>query len=58
MHGVFRGTRMPVQTVFDHLEAGLSAKEIIENFDVTAEEVSAALHFASDSLKTGPAAAA
>lgn len=47
---VFRGTRMPVKTVFDNLEAGLSVEEITEVFDVTQEEVKAVLHFASDSL--------
>ena len=44
---VFRGTRMPVQTVFENLEAGMSVEEITEVFDVTAEEVKAVLHFAS-----------
>jgi len=34
---VFRGTRMPVQTVFENLEAGISIDEITEVFDVTAE---------------------
>jgi uncharacterized protein (DUF433 family) len=47
---VFRGTRMPVQTVFDNLEAGMSVEEITEVFDVTPEEVRAVLHFASESL--------
>jgi uncharacterized protein (DUF433 family) len=47
---VFRGTRMPVQTVFDNLEAGMSLSEINEVFDVTPEEVNAVLHFASESL--------
>jgi uncharacterized protein (DUF433 family) len=47
---VFRGTRMPVKTVFENLEAGLSLAEITEVFDVTAEEVKAVLHFASESL--------
>jgi uncharacterized protein (DUF433 family) len=35
---VFRGTRMPVKTIFDNLEAGLSVEEITEEFDVTSEE--------------------
>jgi uncharacterized protein (DUF433 family) len=47
---VFRGTRMPVQTVFDNLEAGMSLSEITEVFDVTPKEVKAVLHFASESL--------
>ena len=34
---VFRGTRMPVQTVFENLEAGMSVNEITGcAFDVTA----------------------
>ena len=51
---VFRGTRMPVKTVFDNLAAGLSVEEITEVFDVTPEEVKAVLHFASESLAKVP----
>jgi uncharacterized protein (DUF433 family) len=51
---VFKGTRMPVQTVFDNLEAGMSVAEITEVFDVTPEEVKAVLHFASASLAKVP----
>ena len=53
---VFRGTRMPVQTVFENLEAGMSVDEITEVFDVTAEEVKAVLHFAVGSLAKAPSA--
>jgi uncharacterized protein (DUF433 family) len=52
---VLRGTRMPVQTVFENLEAGLSVKEITEVFDVTEQEVRAVLHFATRSLDKAPA---
>ena len=52
---VFRGTRMPVQTVFENLEAGMSVHEITEVFDVTPEEVKAVLHFAAKSLEKEPA---
>ena len=52
---VFRGTRMPVQTVFENLEAGMSVREITEVFDVTPEEVKAVLHFATESLEEEPA---
>ncbi|MCX6591820.1 MAG: DUF433 domain-containing protein [Acidobacteria bacterium] len=48
---VFKGTRMPVQTVFLNLEAGMSPKEITEEFDVTLSEIEAVLHFASESLE-------
>ena len=52
---VFRGTRMPVQTVFENLEAGMSVNEITEVFDVTVDEVKAVIHFASASLAKTPA---
>jgi uncharacterized protein (DUF433 family) len=51
---VFKGTRMPVQTVFLNLEAGMSPAEISEVFDVTPEEVKAVLHFATKSLDKEP----
>jgi uncharacterized protein (DUF433 family) len=51
---VFKGTRMPVQTVFENLEAGMSVDEITQVFDVTAEEVRAVIHFASESLAKSP----
>ena len=34
---------MPVRTIFQNLEAGLSVKEITEVFDVTEQEVKAGL---------------
>ncbi len=52
---VFRGTRMPVQTVFDNLEAGMSLQEITQVFDVKPDEVRAVLRFASKSLEKAPA---
>jgi uncharacterized protein (DUF433 family) len=51
---VFKGTRMPVQTVFENLEAGMSIDEITQVFDVTPEEVKAVLRFASESLSKAP----
>ena len=52
---VVKGTRMPVQTIFENLEAGLSVKEITGVFDVTEQEVKAVLHFATQSLEKAPA---
>ena len=52
---VVKGTRMPVQTIFENLEAGLSVKEITAVFDVTEQEVKAVLHFATQSLEKAPA---
>jgi uncharacterized protein (DUF433 family) len=47
---VFRGTRMPVATVFENLEAGSSIEEIIEQFHVTREQIQRVLEFAARSL--------
>ena len=47
---VFRGTRMPVATVFENLEAGASIEEIAAWFDVTPEQIKAVLEFAARSL--------
>jgi uncharacterized protein (DUF433 family) len=53
---VFKGTRMPVQTVFANLEAGMSVQEITEVFDgVKGEEVRAVLEFVVRSLDKEPA---
>jgi uncharacterized protein (DUF433 family) len=47
---VFRGTRMPVATVFENLEDGLSIQEVMDLFDVTQEQIKAVLEFAARSL--------
>ena len=46
---VFRGTRLPVATIFENLEDGLGIEEIMEQFDVTREQVTAVLDFAARS---------
>jgi uncharacterized protein (DUF433 family) len=51
---VFRGTRMPVATVFENLEAGSSIEEIIEQFHVTRDQIQAVLEFAARSLDPPP----
>jgi uncharacterized protein (DUF433 family) len=48
---VFRGTRLPVATVFENLQAGATIAEIAEWFDVTPEQVKSVLEFAAHSLK-------
>ncbi len=48
---VFRGTRLPVATVFENLEDGMTIDEIMEQFDVTREQVTAVLDFAARSLQ-------
>jgi uncharacterized protein (DUF433 family) len=53
---VFKGTRMPVQTVFANLEAGMSLSEITEIFDgLGGEEIKAVLQFVVRSLDKEPA---
>ena len=47
---VFRGTRMPVATVFENLEDGMTIDEVMEQFDVTREQVMAVLEFAARNL--------
>ena len=47
---VFRDTRMPVATVFENLEAGLTVEEVMEEFDVTREQLNAVLEFVAHSL--------
>ena len=49
---VFKDTRMPVATVFENLEAGLTVEEVMEEFCVTREQINAVLHFAAKSLGT------
>jgi uncharacterized protein (DUF433 family) len=43
---VFRGTRLPVATVLENYEDGLTVDEIIDQFDVTREQIEAVIHFA------------
>lgn len=47
---VFKDTRMPVATVFENLEVGSSIDEIVEQYDVTREQIQAVLEFAARSL--------
>jgi uncharacterized protein (DUF433 family) len=51
---VFRDTRMPVSAVFENIEAGASIEEIIEQFDITREQIVAVLEFAARSLDAPP----
>jgi len=41
MHGtpVFRGTRVPVQTMFDYIENGESLEEFLEGFPTISREL-------------------
>ncbi len=55
---VFRDTRMPVSAVFENLEAGATVEEIMEQFDLTREQINAVLEFAARSLDPAPASMA
>jgi len=52
---VFRGTRMPVSIVFENLASGMTVEEVIEQFDVTHEQVRDVLEFVAHSLDRVPA---
>jgi uncharacterized protein (DUF433 family) len=45
---VFRGTRLPISTAIENLE-DLSVDEVIEQFDVTREQIEAVLDFVAES---------
>ena len=47
---VFRGTRLPVATIFENLEDGMTIEEIMEQFDVSREQIKAVLDLAAKSL--------
>ena len=47
---VFRDTRLPVATVIGNLE-DLSVEEVMEQFDVTREQIAAVLAFVAQSLR-------
>lgn len=49
---VFRGTRLPVAVVFENLEDGLTADQIVRLYDgLTREQVNAVLEFTAQSLE-------
>lgn len=50
---VFRGTRIPVASVFENLEDGVTVDQIVKMFDgLTLSQVKAVLEFAAESLRT------
>ncbi|MBC6608961.1 DUF433 domain-containing protein [Hymenobacter sp. BT188] len=45
---VFKGTRVPVETLFDHLEAGVSLEEFLDDFPtVTRQQAITTLEIAN-----------
>lgn len=50
---VFKGTRVPVETLFDHLEDGVSLDEFLDDFDtVTKDQAIAVMEIASKLLSS------
>jgi len=49
---VFRGTRVPVETLFDHLEAGVSLDQFLEDFPTVSKEQVVAVLDAANKLLT------
>lgn len=47
---VFKGTRTPAALIFENLEDGMTADEVVAQFAVTREQVQAVLEFAARSL--------
>jgi len=40
---VFKGTRVPIETLFDHLEEGVSLNEFLEDFDTVSKDQAIAI---------------
>ncbi len=50
---VFKGTRVPIVTLFDHLEEGVPLSEFLEDFDtVTKDQAIAVMEIASKLLSS------
>ena len=49
---VFRGTRVPVESLFDHLEAGVPLDEFLEDFPTVSKEQAIALLDVANKLLT------
>ena len=47
---VFKDSRLPVATVFENLE-DMSIEEVMDQYDVTREQIEAVLEFVAQSLK-------
>lgn len=54
----FRGTRVPVDALFENLEAGMNLDEFLSEFEgVTREQAIAVLEYARQAMPPAPAAA-
>ena len=51
---VFRGTRVPIESLFDHLEAGISLDEFLDDFPSVQREQTIELLELAEKLLTSP----
>ena len=51
---VLKGTRMPVKTIFENLDAEMSIEEVMEQFPVTREQIDSLMAFVAKSLEKEP----
>ncbi len=49
---VFKGTRVPVESLFDHLEAGISMNEFLDDFPTVTKEQAVALLIVANKILT------
>lgn len=49
---VFKGTRVPVESLFDHLEAGVSLDEFLDDFPTVSKEQAIAILEVANKLLT------
>ena len=48
---IIRGTRLAVEFIIDLLAQGWSTEDIIENYQITTEDIRACLSYANEALK-------
>jgi uncharacterized protein (DUF433 family) len=48
---IIKGHRLTVSQVIGHIAAGDSVEEVRENYDLTADEIQAALNFAAEAVE-------
>jgi len=51
---VFKNTRTPAAVVFDNLADGMTIEEVMEQFPVSREHITAVLDFVARSLDSSP----
>lgn len=51
---VLRGTRTPVKTLFENLEAGMSIEAVMEQFPVTRDQIDSLMAFVARLLDKAP----